>query len=326
MKRTILLAITSCLSLVLWPDTNARLQEKTETKPTPPQVYRELEIRVIAVEGTEEWKQSPSAHPVRPKAGFRFVIVRVQIKPQKPTVETLGDFALLDDEGNKYESFVQSLAVFRGGSTEELTTEIPFSIPESARFRFKTFKAEGLAFDIEKLAAKVYTQDQGFQLRRAVFADVGTLVTKLAVSKTAVNSSGPGGVTALMMGAGLGRTQIVKMLLDAGGDTSAKTADGVTALMFAAHFGHLETVQLLVDRGAEIKHTDKWRMSVVDYALVPSPDKAQEERTLAVVKYLKSKGAEQTVHGPRGEPLAVALVWVMRDLKGLLEKAGTEQH
>lgn len=84
------------------------------------------------------------------------MIVRVQVKPQKPSVETLGNFELLDDEGNKYESFVQSMAVFRGGSTEELTLDIPFSIPDSARFRFKTFKTEGLAFDIEKLAAKVY--------------------------------------------------------------------------------------------------------------------------------------------------------------------------
>jgi len=70
MKRTNLLAITSCLSLVLWPATNTWLQETTQTKPTPPQVYRELEIRVIAVERMEEWKGAPSAHALRPKAGL----------------------------------------------------------------------------------------------------------------------------------------------------------------------------------------------------------------------------------------------------------------
>jgi ankyrin repeat protein len=84
-------------------------------------------------------------------------------------------------------------------------------------------------------------QDQGAQLRRALFAGHTSQVTPLATSKAAVNSADGDGVTPLMIAAALGQSQAVKILLAAGAAIEAQTKiDKISALIFASDLGHLE--------------------------------------------------------------------------------------
>jgi ankyrin repeat protein len=177
------------------------------------------------------------------------------------------------------------------------------------------------------LTQVVIGQDQGVQLRRAVLAGDDPLITKLASSKAAINSTNSDGVTALMIAAGLGRTAVAKSLLTSGADVNAKSIEGVTALMLAADFGHVETVQLLVDRGAALNEKDKAGFSAMDYAVIPNKGESpgENERTLTVAKYLKSKGGEQTDNSTKASGLGLLLTLTTRDLKVLLEKAKAEQ-
>lgn len=59
-------------------------------------------------------------------------------------------------------------------------------------------------------------------------------------------------VTALMVAAFLGRTEMVPMLLDFHADIDARDAGGETALMAAAGAGHADIVNLLLEKGADI--------------------------------------------------------------------------
>jgi serine/threonine-protein phosphatase 6 regulatory ankyrin repeat subunit B len=59
-----------------------------------------------------------------------------------------------------------------------------------------------------------------------------------------------GGI-ALMMAAGYGQSDIVKLLLDAGADVNAQDVRGRTASMWAEKKGHTELVELLKKAGAK---------------------------------------------------------------------------
>ena len=61
------------------------------------------------------------------------------------------------------------------------------------------------------------------------------------------------GLTALMLAARWGKTEVVKLLLDRGADIETKDNNGQTALMLATQSGNTEIVELLLDRDANIE-------------------------------------------------------------------------
>lgn len=63
--------------------------------------------------------------------------------------------------------------------------------------------------------------------------------------------------TALILASRNGHFNIVRMLLDAGADTSAAYIDGRTSLLLAIEFKHFETAKLLMDRGANVNSGTK---------------------------------------------------------------------
>lgn len=68
-----------------------------------------------------------------------------------------------------------------------------------------------------------------------------------------VNIRGPDGLTALMIGSGLGQSQMVDLLLTAGADVLAvEPRMGATALHKAAQSGNADVVALLLDHGSFI--------------------------------------------------------------------------
>lgn len=59
------------------------------------------------------------------------------------------------------------------------------------------------------------------------------------------------GQTPLMIVSGLGHTQIVEALLDAGADIHASTVTGWTPLTYAVNENHPDVIRLLLSRGAD---------------------------------------------------------------------------
>jgi len=150
-------------------------------------------------------------------------------------------------------------------------------------------------------------------------------IRRLAASKAIVNAANSDGVTPLMIAAGLGNVDAIGALLSASADVNATTLkDKTTALMFAADFGHLQVVQLLAEGGARVKDVDANKLSAIDYAVTTNKGATAEdrERTVAVGKYLQSKGAVLENKGGVGLLFAVISE---PDIKGLLDKARAEK-
>jgi ankyrin repeat protein len=169
---------------------------------------------------------------------------------------------------------------------------------------------------VVSMLAPAGAQDQGALLRKALFAGTTAQITTLSRLKVAVNTADADGVTPLMIASALGKTDVVKTLLETGAAPDAHTkADELTALMFAADAGHLDTVQVLIDGGASVQAVDKFNCSAVDYASSANigDTKADIQRELAVSKYLRNRGAKlrNTSKSPRGTG----------DLKAVLDKA-----
>jgi ankyrin repeat protein len=67
-----------------------------------------------------------------------------------------------------------------------------------------------------------------------------------------VNDKNANGFTALFFACGLGRIEVVRILIKAGADIHAMTNDGTTALMRASKFGYPDIVALLLSKGVNI--------------------------------------------------------------------------
>lgn len=90
--------------------------------------------------------------------------------------------------------------------------------------------------------------------------------------------------TPLMMAALRGRTEVVRLLLDAGANVN-HCSDESTALGFAASNGHLDTVRLLVSRGANVN------LACASAADTPLR-LAQNSGAVKVAEFLEERGGE----------------------------------
>jgi len=105
-----------------------------------------------------------------------------------------------------------------------------------------------------------------------------------------VNTKSDDGYTALMLAAGWGRSDLVKLLLDRGSDVNAENSQGMTALMNCSLWGHKEVVSLLLDRGADIHAQSKEGWTAIRLA---SSKKHHE-----IVKFLRNHGARDVQTRP----------------------------
>lgn len=113
------------------------------------------------------------------------------------------------------------------------------------------------------------------------------LVWDLLNAGAGVNLKDNTGTTALMQAALSNNLEALKTLLDAGAEVNARNKQKRTALMLAASEGLVNNVRALVLAGADINATDEDDMDALA--------RADENDHVAVVRFLKSKGAVETV-------------------------------
>jgi hypothetical protein len=113
------------------------------------------------------------------------------------------------------------------------------------------------------------------------------LVWDLLNAGAGVNLRNNSGATALMQIAVSNNLEALKTLLDAGAEVNTKDKQGRTALILAASEGLINNVRTLVLAGADINAIDKDDLDALAHA--------DENDHAAVVRFLKSKGAMETV-------------------------------
>jgi len=112
-------------------------------------------------------------------------------------------------------------------------------------------------------------------------------VLKLLINEGGdVNAVSVNGFTPLIVAAAAGSVDQVKLLLDAGAKVDQMHSEGVTALMYAAASGHLEVVKLLISKGADvhIRHSNGGTALMETGASL-------SENNHEIIEYLISKGA-----------------------------------
>jgi ankyrin repeat protein len=87
--------------------------------------------------------------------------------------------------------------------------------------------------------------------------DFPAILRLLLNAKADVSARGPRGTTALMTAAKKRKLPAVEILLEAGADPNAVSDDGRTALIDAASAGCLGSVAALIAAGADVNHSDK---------------------------------------------------------------------
>ena len=113
------------------------------------------------------------------------------------------------------------------------------------------------------------------------------LVWDLINAGAKVNLKDDSGNTALMQTAAAKNPEALKTLLDAGAEVNEKNKAGRTALMLAASEGLVNNVRTLVLAGADINALDAEETNALALAA--------ENNHLVVVRFLRSKGAVETV-------------------------------
>ena len=101
------------------------------------------------------------------------------------------------------------------------------------------------------------------------------------------------GSTPLITAAFFGKTEIAKMLIDAGADLNYKNADGSTALHTAIVFDRAETAKLLIDSGIDVNIQNNNGATALHTAAFFC--------RIEIVKALLEKGADKSLKNKYGQ-------------------------
>jgi ankyrin repeat protein len=124
------------------------------------------------------------------------------------------------------------------------------------------------------------------------------LCNSSTISTTNLTELNRNGMPGLIIAAGSGHEEVVRLLLDRGADVAAKTEYGWTALHWAAESGHEAVMRLLLDQGADIAAKDERGRTALHWAA--------ENGHEAVVRLLLDQGADIAAKDGEGR---TALHW-----------------
>jgi hypothetical protein len=113
------------------------------------------------------------------------------------------------------------------------------------------------------------------------------LVWDLINAGAKVNLEDDNGNTALIHAASDDNVEVTRALLDAGAGIAHRNTQGHTALMMAASDGSINNVRALILAGANIDEQDAEGKNALSYAM--------ENERRAVIRFLRSRGAVETV-------------------------------
>ncbi|MCU0433511.1 MAG: ankyrin repeat domain-containing protein [Bacteroidia bacterium] len=113
-------------------------------------------------------------------------------------------------------------------------------------------------------------QKPAVDLHTAVISDNIDAVKQHIKAGSELNGKDPvGGSTPLITAALFGKTEIARLLIDAGADLNARNNDGSTALFTAAFFCRTEIVKNLLDRNADKSIRNKYGQTAFEAMQIP---------------------------------------------------------
>lgn len=163
------------------------------------------------------------------------------------------------------------------------------------------------------------------QIMLAAFEGNGEKLNRIVSRGTDINTADEQGWTPLSVASEIGRTEMVKLLLEAGADPNCRYTgwppfvpphENFTPLMSAALHGHEKTAEVLIDAGADI--------SARDFYQTPALFHAVRSGSAGVVKLLIQAGAppEEPHYGRK--PLTEAVRIGYTDVALVLLEAGAD--
>ena len=137
--------------------------------------------------------------------------------------------------------------------------------------------------------------------------DIETVKKHIAAKKNLNEKDPMGGSSPLITAALFGRTEIAKLLIDAGADLSIQNNDGSTALHVAAFFCHPEIVKMLLKKGVDKAVKNKYGSTA--YETMVSPYKEVKNIYQGIEQMLSPLGLKlDYAHIEKTRPIVAALL------------------
>jgi ankyrin repeat protein len=110
------------------------------------------------------------------------------------------------------------------------------------------------------------------------------------IEKTLILFSFSGEQTPLLLAAKYNRVDVMRVLIEAGADTQAKSGDGTTLFLAAAGSGHVEAARYAYQFDKDVKAVDEEGSTAMHEAVRGTFEKATQAEVTALVQYLAELG------------------------------------